>query len=148
MSLLKLIALDAAEISVVSLHLQDAVVRVADMAYSPQDTRFALMCNRYHRSDAGNTKAAGERRRAALRIERVKRVQIQGFDLKSTATVLSILAVLFVPDPDPATAPAGTLTLVCAGNAAVKLAVECVEIALEDLGPAWQPGHRPMHPGT
>jgi Protein of unknown function (DUF2948) len=148
MPLLKLIALDAAEVPVVSLHLQDAVVRVADMAYSLQDTRFALMCNRYHRSDASDTKGSGERRRAALRIERVKRVQSQGFDLKSTATVLSILAVLFVPDPDPATAPAGTLTLVCAGNAAVRLAVECVEMALEDLGPAWQPGRRPMHPGA
>ncbi len=148
MTLLKLIALDPTDVSVVSLHLQDAVVRVADMAYSPRDNRFALMCNRYHRGDGDPKKTAGERRRAALRIERVTGVQSQGVDLKSSATVLAVLAVLFAAHPDPAVAPAGTLTLVCAGNATVRLAVECVEMVLEDLGPAWQPGHRPMHPGA
>ena len=144
MTLLKLIALDAPEVPVISAHLQDAVVRVTDMAYSPRDKRFVLMCNRFHRDPADPKSRAGERRRAAFRIEGVRSVQSQGFDLSSKAAVLSILAVLFVVDP--ATAPSGTLTLMCAGNAAVRLSVDCVEMALEDLGPAWEAGRRPMHP--
>jgi hypothetical protein len=146
MTLVKIIALDVPDVPVMSAHLQDAVVRVADMAYSARDKRFALMCNRFHRDAADPKNAAGERRRAAFRIEGVKSVQSQGFDLGSKAAVLSILAVLFTADP--AAAPAGTLTLVCAGNAAVRLAVDCVEMALEDLGPAWEARHKPLHPGT
>ncbi len=146
MTLVKLIALDAPDVPVISAHLQDAVVRIADMAFSARDKRFALMCNRFHRDGSDAKKGAGERRRAAFRIESVRSVQSQGFDLGSKAAVLSILAVLFTADP--AAAPAGTLTLVCAGNAAVRLSVDCVEMALEDLGPAWEAGHKPMHPGT
>ncbi len=146
MALIKLIALDALDVPVMSAHLQDAIVRVADMAYSPGDKRFALMCNRFHRDPANPKMGAGERRRTAFRIEGVNSVQSQGFDLSSNAAMLSILAVLFVADP--ASAPSGMLTLMCAGNAAVRLSVECVEMALEDLGPAWEAGRRPVHPGA
>lgn len=47
MDKLKLIALDAEDLAVVSAHLQDAVLKVADMAYLPREKRFAMLVNRF-----------------------------------------------------------------------------------------------------
>ena len=145
MSLLKLIALDPSDLMVVSAHLQDAVAKVADATFSAADNRFVVLCNRLDRQDIKRGTDVGERRRAAFRVERVKHVQVHGFLPSDRSTVLSILTLTFEPDPDPANAPAGILTVLCAGNAAIRLAVECVELVLEDLGPTWQAGTVPEH---
>ena len=43
----KLIALDEEDLAVLSSLLQDAVLRVADMAYLPKQRRFAAALNRF-----------------------------------------------------------------------------------------------------
>lgn len=146
MTLLKLIALEPTDLTILSAHLQDAVVKVGDMTFSKSAKRFAALCNRLERA-AGGSLAGGERRRAALRIDRVRNVQVQGFSPSDRGTVLSILALSFEPAADAAAAPAGLLTLVCAGDASLRLDVECVEVVLEDLGPAWRAGAVPHHTG-
>ncbi len=93
---LKLIALDPEDLQVLSCHLQDAVIRVADMAYLKQDMRFAAIANRFDweravRDDSG----VYQRRRAGLRFERVKSAHIQGFDLNQKDTALALLALTF-----------------------------------------------------
>src|SRR5690242_15493382 len=44
---LRLIALDPEDLEVMSCNLQDAVVRVADVAYLPGQRRFAFLANRF-----------------------------------------------------------------------------------------------------
>ena len=44
---LKLIALDAEDLGVISAHLQDAVLRVGDMVYLPNEKRFVALANRF-----------------------------------------------------------------------------------------------------
>ncbi|MBV1695532.1 MAG: DUF2948 family protein [Hyphomicrobiales bacterium] len=144
---LKLIALDEADLNVVSAHLQDAVSIVADLAYLPSDRRFVAMFNRFDWSTAVAS-GRGERRQAALRIEQVRSARTQGIDFKASKTVLSLLALTFTPDPDPDKAPQGDVTLQFAGGAAIKLQVECVEVQLEDLGPAWRARAVPRHEPT
>lgn len=141
---LKLIALDDADLNIVSAHLQDAVSIVADLAYLPSDRRFVAMFNRFDWSTAVAT-GRGERRQAALRIERVTGARTQGIDLKAGKTVLSLLALTFTPDPDPDKAPMGQIMLQFAGGAGIRLHVECVEVQLEDLGPAWRARAVPRH---
>ena len=46
MSELKLIALDAEDLGVISAHLQDATFRVADITYIPRENRFVGLNNR------------------------------------------------------------------------------------------------------
>jgi len=147
---LRLIALDAPDVTIISAHLQDAVVKVGDMAYSPRDKRFVIHGNRFNWPVDGGAKTpgaskTGERRRSALRIERVTSVKSQGFDRDARGTVLSVLAVLFEPDPSPDMIPAGAVSIVCAGGASLRLDVECVERVLEDLGPAWEASAVPSH---
>ncbi len=47
MSDLKLIALDAENLAILSAHLQDAVLLVGDMAFLPAEKRFAAIMNRF-----------------------------------------------------------------------------------------------------
>ena len=49
---LRLIALDADDVTVVASHLQDAVGVVGDMAYQPRERRFVMLLNRYDWAEA------------------------------------------------------------------------------------------------
>jgi hypothetical protein len=141
---LKLFALDADDLAIVSAHVQDAVLKVAEMAYLPREQRFVLICNRFDRSPLAVGASAGppQRRRAALRFERVQKAQLQGLDLSQRDTVLSLLALQFEPGAEPS----GQVTLIFAGQSAIRLVVESIELALEDLGPAWAASAAPHHP--
>lgn len=137
---LKLIALDPEDLGVLSLHLQDAVVRVGDMAYLKQDMRFAAIANRFDWEGAVK-KDACQRRRAGLRFERVKAAQVHGIDPRQKDRVLSLLAVTFQAGDEPS----GAVILNFAGGAAIRLEVECIEAELRDLGAAWRAGSKPVH---
>lgn len=143
---LKLLALDTEDLGVVSTHLQDAVVRVGDMAYLKSDKRFAAVVNRFDWFDAeqGHKRSRGasyERRRTGLRFERVMSAQVSAVNFDKPDDVLSLLAIGF----DATEAPAGDITLHFAGGAAIKLAVECIECELRDLGAAWATQRKPDH---
>jgi hypothetical protein len=147
MDLLKLFALDADDVPIISAHLQDAVLKVADMAYLPREQRFVLLCNRFDRtaSDGGRGSDPAQRRRSALRFERVQKAELQSIDRAQRDAVLSLLAIQFEPDQTPSRAPSGQVTLIFSGDAAIRLTVESIELALEDLGPAWAASATPKH---
>lgn len=150
MTSLKLIALEADDLAVISANLQDAVWAIGDMTYRPAEKRFVALLNRFDwAADAdptaanGANAAKGERRRAAFRVERVLSARLQGIDLARSADILSLLAVDFEPAPQP---PGGALSLLFAGGSIIRLEVECVEAVLEDVGAAWRARGRPRHP--
>ena len=140
----KLIALDAEDLAVISAHLQDAVVSVGDMAYLKTERRFALLANRFDWEQAtgpGNMTKAFARRRAGLRFECVEVAKIAGIDLKKPKDILSLLAIEY----EEGEAPAGFVTLRFSGGAAIRLQVECIEAELKDLGAAWATKKIPEH---
>jgi hypothetical protein len=138
---LKLIALDPDDISVVSTHLQDAVVKVADVVWLPSEHRLVIGLNRFDWEACGCEDPCYKRRRTALRFDRVMAVQCRNVDCKAKDTVLNLLAVEY----DATDAPAGTVTLIFSGGAALRLEVECLECELTDLGPTWDVKVRPEH---
>jgi hypothetical protein len=146
MAELKLIAFDADDLAVLSAQVQDAVLRVGDIAYLPRERRFAAIANRFDWVDAlagsRNGKQEYTRRRAALRFERVLGAQIQGINLTHTDKVISLLALSY----EPGEAPEGRVTLHFADGAAIRLHVECIEAELKDLGPVWRAMSMPKHP--
>jgi hypothetical protein len=150
MSELKLIALDADDLAVISAHLQDAVLKVADFAYLPRQRRFAAVGNRFDWADAlGKDGKAQDheyvRRQTALRFERVRGVKVQGIDLQRKAAVLALLAISFEPGSAPE-APDGHISLHFADGGVIRLEVECIEVELTDLGPVWRARSKPQHP--
>ncbi len=139
---LKLIALDPEDLRVLSCHLQDAVIRVGDMAYLQNEMRFAAIANRFDWEQAAKEgDATYRRRRSGLRFERVKSAKLHGIDLKNKNLVLELLAVTF----DPGEEPSGVMTLYFSGGGAIRLEVECIEAELRDLGAQWNTRSRPEH---
>ncbi len=135
---LKLIALDADDLSVVSAHLQDAVAKVADMAYLPGEKRFAMVVNRF---DWSCPDQKDQRCRTGVHFNRVLAARTRGVDLNDADMVLNLLAVEF----EEKDVPSGQVTLFFSGDAAIQLEVEVLEAAMSDLGPAWTAKKRPKH---
>jgi len=141
MQALKLIALDQEDIEVVSTHLQDAVLKVADIVWLPAEKRLVLAVNRFDWEACGHASPCYQRRRTALRFERVLSLQCRNVNPDAKDDVLNLLAVEF----DATDAPAGTVTLIFSGGSALRLKVECLECELADLGPTWTTTARPAH---
>jgi hypothetical protein len=128
---LRLAALDAEDLRIISALVQDAVLTGPDMTYDAARRRFALLLNRFRWEDRDRAARAGdyERVRALLVVHDVLAVGRQGIDPTDQDAVLSLLAVEFTPGPDGT----GDITLVFAGDGAIKLSVECVDVVLSDV---------------
>ena len=140
MEKLKLIAFDGEDLAVISAHLQDATLKVEDMAYLPRQRRFAAIANRLHWTHA-LSRGDQLHGQAALRLERVLGARFMGIDLEARTTVLTLLAMQYAPvAPNE---PEGFVTLYFAGGGAIRLHVECVEAELRDLLPGWDKARTP-----
>lgn len=142
MDRLKLLALDREDVEVVSAHLQDAVVKAADIHWRPNERRVVVGLNRFD-WEAAHCNIAPEfrRRRSALRFERVTACKCRDVVSTDKDKVLNLLAVAF----EETDQPAGVVTLTFSGGAALRLEVECLEAELADLGPVWITGCCPAH---
>src|SRR5215469_1116281 len=141
MDLLRLVALDTDDIAVVSTHVQDSVVKVADIMWRPAEKRAIIVLNRFDWESSQSATPPYRRRRAALRFERVNALKARNIACTAKDTVLNLLAVEF----SPSDAPGGCVTLYFSGGAALRLDVECLEAELADLGPVWATAACPDH---
>jgi len=135
---LKLAVLDIEDLEVLSAHLQDAILKAGDIAFLPKERRLAFVCNRFDWEGA----LGGERRRRSTgaHFERVLKVQSRDIP-KDGEAVLNLLAITFTLGD----APGGTIELAFSGGAGLRLHVECIEAAMNDLGPMWSCEAEPTH---
>jgi hypothetical protein len=142
MDQLKLAALDEDDLKIISAHVQDALMKIGDIDYSPARKWLLVPMNRFVRDGKRSLfRRKYERRRSVLHFEHVLSVRSTGIDREDIKDVLSLLAIRFLPGE----APAGTIELVFAGDATIRLGVEFIEARLADLGPAWETSVRPFH---
>jgi hypothetical protein len=144
---LRLMAVDADDLQVVSTLVQDAVFPISEMAWHPGQRRFALLLNRFRWEDKQAAERRGravERVQSMLVIGDVEKVQSQGVDRGENDVVLSLLSVSFVPGEDGA----GRVELTLAGDGAIALEVEALDVTLRDVTrPYIAPSkHTPEHP--
>ena len=137
----KFVALDRDDLEVVSTHLQDALVKVSDIMWRPQEKRLVVSLSRFDWLSAQAEKPEWRRCRSALRFERVNSCKCRSVNPHGKEDVLNLLAVEF-SETDP---PAGAVTLIFSGGGALRLEVECLEAELVDLGPSWAATDRPVH---
>ena len=139
---LKLAAIDEEDLAVLSAQVQDAVLTVGDIAWQPKAGRLVLAVNRFAWDNPhGFFRRGDERRRAVLQFDRVRHLATTGIDRSRRGSVLEILALRFLPGARPS----GTVEITCAGSAALRLDVECIEARLTDLGARWRASSRPQH---
>ena len=135
--MLRLAALDADDLAVISAQMQDAVLKVGDIAWRRPLGQFAIVANRY----AWEENDSRERRRTGLHFNRVREVRAKGVRPASRDEILALLAITF----EPGDGVAGTLVLHFSGGASIRLDVESIEASLKDLGPAWATSQQPHH---
>jgi hypothetical protein len=137
---LKLLAEDADDLAVISAAVQDAVARIGDIRYEPAAHTVTVACNRYRwESGAG----AGERVRAGLQFGGVLTCQARRLRRDAPDSVVSLLAITF--EPGPKGDPGGVVTLRFAGDADLRMEVECIDAALADVSDPWPTPRTPGH---
>ena len=127
---LKLIALDADDLAVISAHVQDARVQAADIIWRQDEKRLVIGMNRLDWEQTLTGEASPRRLVAALRFDRVLACKSRNIDLESPERPLDLIGIEFHPG-DP---PGGCALLLFNHGAALRLDLECLECELTDLG--------------
>lgn len=144
---LRLQALTADDLTVISALTQDAVFPVSEMAWRPKAREFALLLNRFRWEDKHRAEARArpyERVQTVLRIGDVTRVSSQGVDRSDADIVLSLLSLGWEAGADGT----GRLVLTLAGDGAIALDAECLNVTLQDVTRPYKApsGKAPDHP--
>lgn len=144
---LYLAALEADDLTIIASLVQDAVFPITEMTFQPKHRLFALLLNRFRWEDRTAAERAGrpyERVRALLVVDQVLKVRTQGLDRRDPDLVLSLLDVAF----EAGTEGAGRVLLTLAGDGAVALDVEALEVTLKDVTRPYRAPSRkaPDHP--
>lgn len=129
---LRLMALDADDLQVVSALAQDAVFPASEMSWRPKTREFALLLNRFRWEDADSAAARGravERVQSVLIFGDVLKVQSQGVGRGDPDLIMSLLSVSFEPGEDGT----GRVILTLAGDGAIALDVETIDAKLQDV---------------
>jgi Protein of unknown function (DUF2948) len=128
---LKLIALDADDLAVISAHVQDARVAPADIIWRQAEKRLVIGMNRldWEQMLSGDTRP--HRLIAALRFDRVLACKSRNIDLSAPESTLELVGIEFHEHK----APGGSALLMFTEGGAIRLDVECLECELTDLGP-------------
>jgi hypothetical protein len=156
---LKLRARDPADMDVVAALLQDALVPLVDMAYLAREKRFVMVANRFrwHGDPAEDELPSApapqpededvafaeegepppfERVNSGLCFDKVLQVRYRGLKPGGKDEILNLLTIDSRPD---------AITLIFAGDAAIRLEVEAIRCHLEDIGHPWPTRWRPHH---
>jgi hypothetical protein len=127
---LTLLASSRVDLPVLSALMQDAIIRVGDVAWDRRGRRLVLLASRYRWEAAEISRV-----RTALRIETARKVRRLHWpsDLDATLALLSI------------TAHGDCITLTFSEKVSLCAEVECLDAVLEDLSAPWMVRHRPNH---
>lgn len=140
MSGLKLLAEDEEDLKIISAHLQDAVMRVGDMAYLPRRRRFAVVMSRFCWEDCGEH-PPGSRVESGLHFDNVLKAQSRDVRQDDPDALAGLLAINYTPSPSGG----GTIDLVLCGGGLIRLTVECIDASLTDLSEPRPAVARPAH---
>jgi hypothetical protein len=127
---LKLIALDADDLAVISTHVQDARVQTSDIIWRQGDKRLVIGMQRLDWEQTLEGRAEPRRLVSALRFDRVLACKSRNIDLSTPDQVLDLVGIEFHAHDTPA----GSALLLFAHGGAIRLDVECLECELTDLG--------------
>ena len=144
---LRLRAEEDGDLQVISTLVQDAVCPGSEMKWRKTKRQFALLLNRFRWEDRTTAERIGrlaERVQSLLVIDDVQHVSTQGVQPGDADMVMSVLNIAFEPGEDGT----GAILLTFAGDGAIKVDVEAMNVSLQDVTrPYVAPsGKSPRHP--
>lgn len=137
---LRLMAADKDDLDVISSCLQDALVKISDFAYLPEQRRFVFVTNRFIWEAAGKRGPFG-RVRCGVHFDDVARVSRMNVRGDAKEAIVDLLAVRWVAGEDGA----GSVHFDLAGGGAIKLDVEAINVQLADISDPWLTQSKPSH---
>ena len=135
---LKLSALDADDLGVISAAVQDALVAVRDCAHLKDEKRFVLLLNRFQWEADPSIDSAHSRTHSALVFNEVTGVHHHDIPLDEPDRMLELLAITLESD--------GSVALRFASGRAIRLEIGRLACHLGDVGEPWPTPWKPAHP--
>ncbi|MEP1611542.1 MAG: DUF2948 family protein [Roseobacter sp.] len=141
---LNLGAFDTDDLKVIATLTQDAIFPSTEMKWDRVNHRFAVLLNRFRWEQGAEQSVSPERVQSLLAFEGVTGVATNGVARSDLDVVLSLLTVEF----QETDAPSGHVVLTLAGDGAIRITVEAVEVSLKDVTkPYAAPSKKmPKHP--
>jgi len=139
---LKLTALDADDLGVISAACQDALVAVRDCAYFKDEKRFVLLLNRFRWEADPTVEAAYSRTHSALVFNEVTAVRHHEIPLDEPDRMLELLVLVLDYRGDGER----SVTLRFAAGRAIRLEIARLACHLGDVGEPWATPWKPAHP--
>jgi len=135
-NILKLIAQNDEQLTILSSLAQDSIIKSNEMGYDKKNKRFALLMNRYRHEEENPSRI-----RTAIHFDYVESVKSVGIDKESKDEILVLLAIRF----EIKSKPSGLIFLEFSNNKSISLDVESIEAFLTDMGEPWKISNRPDH---
>ena len=139
---LKLIARTEDDLRVVSAHLQDAIVNVADIANLEKNKIFLMQMNRFMWEDVEKGVFRKNKRiRTILKFENVIRVRSKNIKQSKKDKFLDFLTIECNKMPDNNY----EMKIVFSSDLIIRVTSEVIEVTLDDQGEAWDTKNMPKH---
>ena len=139
---LKLIARSEDDLKVVSAHLQDAIVNVSDIANLEKNKIFLMQLSRFMWEDVEKGVFRKNKRiRSVLKFENIIKVHSKNINQSKKDNFLDFLTIETIQMPDNNY----EMKIVFAGDSAIKVISEVIEVTLDDQGDAWNTKNKPKH---
>ena len=139
---LKLIAKTEEDLRVVSAHLQDSIVNIADIASLEKNKIFLMQLNRFMWEDVEKGVFRKNKRiRTVLKFENVLKVFSKNINQKKKDNFLDFLAIETIKMPDNNY----EMKITFAGDSIIRIIAEVIEVTLDDQGEAWDTKNKPKH---
>tara|TARA_B100001248_G_C27172911_1_gene358752 strand:+ start:145 stop:588 length:444 start_codon:yes stop_codon:yes gene_type:complete len=139
---LKLIARTEDDLRVVSAHLQDAIVNVADIANLEKNKIFLMQMNRFMWEDVEKGVFRKNKRiRTILKFENVIRVRSKNIKQSKKDKFLDFLTIECNKMPDNNY----EMKIVFSSDLIIRVISEVIEVTLDDQGEAWDTKNMPKH---
>ncbi len=139
---LKLIAKTEEDLRVISAHLQDGIVNIADIANLEKNKIFLVQISRFMWEDVEKGVFRKNKRiRTILKFENVLKVYSKNVNQLKKDSFLDFLTIETHQMPDNNY----EMKIVFAGNSIIKIISEVIEVTLDDQGDAWDTKNMPRH---
>ena len=135
-NILKLIAQNDEQLTILSSLAQDSIIKSNEMGYDKKNKRFALLMNRYRHEEENPSRI-----RTAIHFDYVESIKSVGIDKESKDEILVLLAIRF----EDKSKPSGLIFLEFSNNKSISFDVESIEAFLTDMGEPWKISNRPDH---
>jgi hypothetical protein len=131
---LRLLAEDADDLQIISVALQDAILRPVDIVWEKNTRTLTLALSRFC------WECGGTRVMTAMQFGDVTAVKSRRLP-RSPDSALELLAMDFMPEE----APGGRVIMMFAGGGDLRIDVECLDAVVTDLSERWPARLEPTH---